>query len=193
MDFTVVYPKIEPRPNARLLLHRIAAAGLVCGTLVCILVNLCVGGKPWCVTVAGGAVLFWVCFLYHPLVEYSLIRKLTAILSSACGYLILIDYLNEGPHWSHLVAPIVLFSLFVFTLILFFVQFKRQKHNILPLYQIALISLFVVIAAASGLFSLSFTWPMIVLASLDGALLILTLLFFRKPIREEFRKKFHTK
>lgn len=191
MDFIAVYPKIEPKKNARLIARHVANLALFLGVLAAGIVNLCVGGTPWFFYVLGGSVVFWTAFLYHPLVEYTFLRKFTAVLLAACGYLILIDYLSGDPHWSLLVVPIVLFSLFIVNLAIFFGQFKRQKRNIFSIYWIFLVSLAAVIASACNLFSLTFSWPIIVLAALDGLLLVLSIFVFRQPLWRELQKKFH--
>lgn len=193
MDFIAVYPKIEPRLNLKLLFRKFSSLSLFLSCLVCGIVNLCVGKTPWSLYVFGGVLVFWAIFLYHPLVEYSLIRKITTVLLCVCAYLICIDWLGHGYHWSLLVVPIILFSVFFLTIVIFFLSFKKQKHNIFPLYQIFLLSLVAILCAACNLFSLTFSWPMIVLSALDGLLLILTLFFFRTPLLREFRKKFHNK
>ncbi len=191
MDFITVYPKIEPAPNLRLIWRRVLTLILICGCAACGIVNLCVGKAPWSLYAIGGGVVFWAVFLYHPMVEQSLIKKFTLCILSACGYLILIDFLSGGPvHWSKLVVPIVLFSLLILFILVFFIRFKRQKHNVFPLSWVFLISLAVILAAAFGL-HLSFTWPIIVLAALDGLLLLLSLVLYLKPIAREFYKKFH--
>lgn len=190
MDFIVVYPRVEPAPNLRLAWRRVATLFLIFACFACGIVNLCVDGSPWALYVIGGAVVFWTAFLYHPIVEQTTLKKITLCVLSVCGYLILVDFLSGGVHWSKLVVPIVLFSLLIFFILFFFIRFKRQKHNVFPLSWVFLISLAVILAAAFGL-HLSFTWPVIVLAALDGLLLILSLCLYLKPIVREFHKKFH--
>lgn len=193
MDFTAVYPKIEPKPNVVFILRTIASVVLFLACIVSGIINICIGGSPWSLYVLGGSIVFWAIFLYQPIVEFSLLHRVAAILPTVCAYLFLIDWLTSGPGFSNLVVPIILFSVFILCLLLFFIRFKHQKHNIFPVYIISFFILALIIFAALGLFKLSFNWPIIVLASLDGLLLVLTLFFYLKPISREFRKKFHTK
>lgn len=193
MDFIAVYPKIEPKPNAKMIGRTVCSLILFVACLVCIIVNLCVKGNPWSLYIVGGSLVFWAIFLYQPMVEFSFLHRVAAILPTVCAYLFLIDWLSHGPGFSGIVVPIVLFSVFVLCLLLFFVRFKHQKHNIFPLYIISVMVLTLVIFAALDLFTLTFNWPVIVLASLDGLLLVLSLFFYLKPLTREFRKKFHTK
>ncbi len=193
MDFIAVYPKIEPKPNVRLLLRTVLSLVLLVACIAVGIINLCVGGRPWALYVFGAAIVCWAVFLYQPMVEFSLLHRIAAILPTVCAYLFLVDWLADGSGFSGLVVPIVLFGVFILCILLFFVRFRHQKHNIFPIYMISLMVLTLVIFAACGLFSLQFNWPMIVLASLDGIMLILTLFVFLKPILRECRKKFHTR
>lgn len=193
MDFTVVYPKIEPKRNVRQIFRALLTAALFIGCLVCAIVNFCLGGIPWCLYVIGGSFLFWTIFLYQPIVEFSLLHRAAAIFPTICAYLFLIDWLTGKSGFSKLVVPIVLFSVFVLCLLFFFIRFKRQKHNVFPLYSLSLLVLALVVYAALEETLLDFTWPFIVLAALDGILLVLTTVFFFPPIAREFKKKFHTK
>ena len=193
MDFTTVYPKIEPKPAAKQIFRALLSVALFVGCLTCAIVNLCVGGTPWCLYVIGGSILFWTIFLYQPIVEFSLLHRAAAIFPAICAYLFLIDWLSGESGFSKLVVPIVLFSVFVLCLLFFFIRFKRQKHNVFPIYSLSLLVLALVIYAAVEETPLDFTWPFIVLAALDGILLVLTTVFFFQPIAREFKKKFHTK
>lgn len=193
MDFTAVYPKIEPRPNVHQIVRFVLSLILLIGCLTCGIVNLCVGGAPWVLYVLGASVIVWAVFLYRPMVEFSVLHRVAVVLPTICAYLYLVDWLSNGAGFSELVVPIVLFSVFILCILLFFVRFHHQKHNVFAIYMISLLVLTLVIFAACGLFRLRFTWPIIVLASLDGLLLILTLLFFLKPTAREFKKKFSLK
>ncbi len=193
MDFTTVYPNIEPKPAVKQIIRALLSLTLFVGCLTCAIVNLCVGGSPWYLYVIGGSVLFWTIFLYQPIVEFSLLHRIAAILPAICAYLFLIDWLSGESGFSKLVVPIVLFSVFVLCLLLFFIRFKRQKHNVFPLYSLSLLILALIIFAAVEETQMEFNWPIIVLAALDGLLLVLTTVFFFPPIAREFKKKFHTK
>lgn len=191
MDFTVVYPKLEPKAGAGVIWRRTIWTLLLVGCIACGIVNLCLGGRPWFLYILGGSVVFWAVFLYRPLVEYSFIRKLSVILCAACAYLVLIDWMGKSVHWSKFVVPVVFFSMFVFLLGFFFARFKQQKNNLMPVYWIFLLSIASVITVACGAFSMTMTWPIIIIASLDGVMLILSFIFFRVPLAREFAKKFH--
>ena len=193
MDFIAVYPKIEPKPNSCLLIRALTEALLLLACLVTGIVNLCLGGSPWFLYVLGGAIVFWALFLYHPLVEFSLLHRVSAIAPTVCAYVFLVDLLTESPGFSGLVVPIILFSVFLISASLFFLRFKRQKHNVFPVFVSALLILALIILAACGVYTLTFNWPMIVLCAVDGIFLILSAVFFSAPILREFKKKFHTK
>lgn len=193
MDFIAAYPKIEPKPNARLIARALTEALLLLACAATGIVNLCIGGNPWSLYVLGGALVFWVLFLYHPLVEFSLLHRVSAVMPTVCAYVFLVDLLTESPGFSGLVVPIILFSVFFMSASLFFLRFKRQKHNVFPIFVSALLILALIILAACGVYTLTFNWPMIVLCALDGAFLILSIVFFSAPLRREFKKKFHTR
>ena len=188
MHVHVTYPEQTPltfwRRNSRMLLRSLFVFCMYASGLV----NLCVGGKPWALAVIGGLMVLWIAVFYRPLVEHTLIKKLSDVSIAVCAYLFLLDWLF-GRGWSDFVVPIVFFADLLGCGFYFLLFFKKQKRNFLPLFELVLAGMIGVVCALAGLDRLD--WPMIVVGSVSLALVILTLALYFKPIMQEVRKKFH--
>ncbi len=155
----------------------------------CFIVNLLTGGMPWSLIVIGGLCVAWIAFVYKPMVENTLIKKLSDISIAICFYLFLLDAILEQG-WSSFVVPIVFFSDLLLIGFIYLAFFKKQKRNFMPLYELILGGFVAVLLSLTGLRTLN--WPQIVVGSVSLALLVLSAILFPKDVIRELQKKMHT-
>jgi hypothetical protein len=187
MEIKNVYPKIKTHnvftiPNIK----HTAFIIFVIASIICAVVNICVGGKAWSVVVIASMFVAWSCF--RPLVENLVINRITKIILKVIVLLILINaFLISG--WAFFVVPIVCFSLLILLNIIYYAGYKWQKKNIMSLYFVIAGSIIAIICALCKAFTLN--WPTIVLGSLGAGLLIINIACLRKTVFREFIKRFH--
>ncbi len=154
----------------------------------CLIINLLTGGRPWSLIVIGGLCVFWVVFIYKPLVENTLIKKLSDISIAVCLYLFLLDMiLHQG--WSGFVVRIVFFSDLLLIGFIFLVFFNREKRNFMPLFELILGGFIAITLSLVGVWKLD--WAAIVVGSVSLGLLILSVALFPKDMARELKKKLH--
>lgn len=190
MQVKIIYPewsKKAYRTRNRIALLRTV---FLFAAYASLLINLCVGGTPWSLIVLGGLATAWVVFIYRPLVENTLIKKMADSGIAICLYLFLLDGLLGGG-WSRLAAPIVFFGDLIAMGFYYLVFFKKAKRNFLPLSESVLAGLIAMLCGLVGLSEVN--WPLIVIGSVSLGLVVLTLIFFYRPFSLEVKKKFHVK
>lgn len=189
MTVHVTYPTAKPLSFWRRNRLSIWRGLFILAGYVCLIVNMLTGGVAWSIIVTGALMLAWIVLFYRPQVESTPIKKLCDIAIAVCLYLFLLDsVLNTD--LSEYVVPIVFFGDLILIGLYFMLFFRRQKRNFLPLFELILVGLVSTLLALAGVRSLH--WPMIVVGGVSLGLLILCFVFFRKPLAEELRKKFHT-
>lgn len=157
--------------------------------LACFIVNICVGGKPWCLYVLGGELLLWMLVVDLPLIENSWLDWATSALLGSAAYLVLLDVCGGLGGWSRFVVPVLCFALLIVQGTLFFVFFRSRRINSLPMYFLIVAGLWAILGAILGLNEMN--WPTIVLGSLSLALLLVSFIIFRGDLLRELKKRFH--
>ena len=188
MQVHVTYPALTPhsfwRRNSRELIRgAFVMLGYACG-----LINLLTGGTPWALAAIGGLVVFWVAVLYKPLVENTVIKKITDVGCVVCLYLFLLDWIFGG-NWSGFVAPIVFFADLIIAGTYILAYFKKEKRNFLPLFELSLAGLVAIFCGLVGWSRLD--WPLVVVGSVSLGLVVLTVALHLQVIWVEFCKKIH--
>ena len=184
------YPRIKKRINRLLIIRRIILLVFLISIITVVTVNLAVGGKLWMFYVLGAEVIFYFAFLNYPLIDNSLIKRLTVVLFMICAYLYLIDFINKTK-WSYFVIGIVAFSIILIQLMFFFIGFNNQKRKIIPIFLTLIGS--IIYFALSILKVVKINWPIIVLGSLSLATLLMLFIFYYKIITNELKKYFNVK
>jgi len=154
----------------------------------CLFINLLTGGMPWSLIVFGGLCVVWIAFIYRPLVENTLIKKLTDVTVVVCLYLLLLDAILGG-EWSTLVVPIVLFADLAAIGFFYLLFFKKEKRNFMPLFELLLAGLFTTLLTLA--IDRTLAWPLIVLGSVSFGMLVLSFILFPREVALEIRKKLH--
>ncbi len=188
MQVKVTYPQLSPRSFWRR--NRLELARSLFGTLsyLCLLINLLTGGTAWSLAAVGGLAVAWITFFYKPLVENTVIKKMTDIGSAVCLYLFLLDWLFGGG-WSGLVTPIVFFADLIIAGTYFLTFFRKEKRNFLPLFELMLVGLVAIFCGLVGWRLLN--WPLFVVGGVSLALAALTLALHFREISAEIMKKVH--
>ncbi|MCL1854628.1 MAG: DUF6320 domain-containing protein [Clostridia bacterium] len=183
-----IYPKYKVNGFFRRNRLDLLRSAFLLAAYTCLIVNLFTGDMSWSLIVIGGLCVAWVAFVYKPLVENTLIKKLSDVSIAVCLYLFLLDaVLQQG--WSIIVIPIVFFSDLVLIGFIFLVFFKKQKRNFMPLYELLLGGLVAILLSLTGVQTLN--WPRIVVGSVSLGLLVLSVALFPKDMAKELRKKLH--
>lgn len=159
--------------------------------ILCPLINLCVGGKPWSVIVLWGLWMLWTNLFNPAMVDYNRVSQCIRLIVQGTILQILIDVLIV-PGWIFNVAPIFCFGGLIVAGLLFFSDFHQQRHNMMPLL---LLSVGCLIGAVVGLTvpTPAWTWTIIVLGALSFSLLVACIASTGKDFVRIIRKFFHLK
>lgn len=157
-------------------------------SLISAVVNISTGGKAWSLIVVAGAWMFWLNIVKKPLIENSAANRLSQLLLSSCATLMVID-LIYGSGFMHLVLPILMFSMLIILGAIFFLNFRKQRRNLMPLYYMVGGAGLTVLGAFIGI--LRFNWATIVLAGISAFYLAISIIWFRAPLLTELKKRFH--
>ncbi len=190
MDFEIIYPKIKRHSIAMLYVRYIFGLIFLAASVICVVVNIILGGVAWSVIAMWGMLMVWTLVLKAPLVERNLISQGVKLAVMTGILLVLIDRLIY-PGWASFVVPIVSYAALIVLAILFFVNVSKQRHNVMPL---VILTVLVIVGSAIALFVFSErSWPMIVLAVTSAVLLIATIFTLKSRLFSEIVKRFHIK
>ena len=188
MDFEIVYPKPARRSVLIQRLRYVFGWIFFFSIIACAVTNYVTGGKPWSLVVFWGIYMVWTLVLKQPLVERNLIGQGVRLLVTSGIMLVLIDVFLY-PGWAYFVVPIFFFGSLTILGILFFINISKQRHNIMPLIWVTLLS---IAASAVALFAFSdYSWQIIVLGAVGVALFVASMFVLRLQFLIELKKRFH--
>ena len=142
MNLKNIYPIPKRQNNFYHTFRFIMRIIFVVAILVCVIVNVAVGGKPWSIIVVWSIISLWRLLFSLKIVEFSIFSHATRVTFYLVILLLLIDYFLV-PGWAKTVVPIVLFGyLLIMTILFASLRDKKDRHYL---------SIFVL-----GLFSLAF-------------------------------------
>lgn len=193
MDINKSYPKISKRLFVVQKIRRLLAYIFLISSLICVFLNLVSGGQAWSIIVICAEWLFWTNILSRPLIENNVHGRISQLVWSACILLVLIDLFFSTESflgWAPFVILIIYFSLMILLSIIFFSSFSKQKRNLMPLFWLIAGSLIINIFSFSGLIAIK--WPTIALGSMSIVFLAVGIVWLRKPLIYELKKRFHT-
>lgn len=190
MEINNNYPQIKKSVNKFLIFRRITLLVFLLSIIVCVIVNLSVGGKNWMFYVIGGEIVFYFLFLNKPLIDNTLIKRITIGIFIICAYLYLID-LIEKTDFSYFVITIIGFAIMILQFTIYLSAYKSQKKKFIPIFWTAVGSILFCLLAILNI--LKMNWPTIVLGSLGLFLIIVMLTLFRKTFTTELKKYFSVK
>lgn len=175
------------------LLHKtlkgITIVMLLLSALTCGIINIIMGGKAWSLCVIGAVILFWIVFLHLPIIENTLIRKITVSSIGFCLYMILFNIIYHY-NWIILAIPFIYFTVLIINSLIFFADFKKQKRNVLPIFFMLLVSLTFFVASIIGVLTTSI--QMIILFGSAIIIIVSGFILIKDKLKLELKKKFHT-
>ena len=197
MNINITYPELSKKRATREKLIRILRLPFVLSAFVCPIVNIAVGGPAWSVVSLFGLYMIWNLAVAIDLIEYNRTSQFIKFITYSIIMLILIDtLLTPDSPWGAIVIPIVTFSGLVVAAVLFFTDFERQRHNLMPLLIIDILCL---LAAAGMIIYIVESavnmalWPYIVMGSVSLALLISLAFTLKGGFIAELKRRFHAK
>ena len=197
MNINITYPELSKKRATREKLIRILRLPFILSALVCPIVNIAVGGPAWSVVSLFGLYMIWNLAVAIDLIEYNRTSQFIKFITYSIIMLILIDtLLTPDSPWGAIVIPIVTFSGLVVAAVLFFTDFERQRHNLMPLLIIDILCL---LAAAGMIIYIVESavnmalWPYIVMGSVSLALLISLAFTLKGGFIAELKRRFHAK
>jgi hypothetical protein len=197
MNINITYPELSKKRATREKLIRILRLPFVLSAFACPIVNIAVGGPAWSVVSLFGLYMIWNLAVAIDLIEYNRTSQFIKFITYSIIMLILIDtLLTPDSPWGTIVIPIVTFSGLVVAAVLFFTDFERQRHNLMPLLIIDIICL---LAAAGMIIYIVKSavnmalWPYIVMGSVSLALLISLAFTLKGGFIAELKRRFHAK
>ena len=184
------YPKIKKSVNKFLIFRKVILIIFLISIVSSTIINLSIGGKMWMLYVIGGEIIFYFAFLNKPLIDNTLVKRITIIVLIACAYLYLINII-EDEHWSYFVINIICFSLIIIQLILLLIERKLQNGKFIPIFVCSICSVIFCLLAVTKVVKIN--WPIIVLGSLGLFVLLILFIFYRKPIINELKRYYSIK
>ena len=190
MKVEINYPKLKKEVNKFLIFRKIMLIIFLISIITCTIINLSLGGKKWMLYVLGGEIIFYFAILNKPLIDNTLIKRITIVVMIVCAYLYMIDIIEETS-FSYFVINIILFSIIIFQLIIFLSEFKLQGKKFIPLFFTAIGAIIFCILALTKVVELN--WPIIVLGGVGVLSLIILLVFYHKRVIKDLTKYFSIK
>lgn len=184
------YPKIKKHVRKFIKFRTIMLYIFLVSIVTCVIVNLSVGGKNWMFYVIGAEAIFYFAFLNKPLIDNIFIKRITLVILFICGYLYMID-LIEKTSWSYFVIGIVMFSMIILQIIIFFTELSNKNKKFIPMFFTAIGAIIFCILGIVKVVEIN--WAIIVLGSLGLISLIIVISFYRFEIFTELRKYFSIK
>ena len=190
MKVKIVYPEFQKRSYVFNRLQGILTIVFAVAAVVCLTVNLAVGGRLWSLVVLWSLWGVWKMVISYDLVEFNIISQTVKTLFYVVVLLFLIDHFL-APGWAAFVIPIVCFATQIFLIIIYFIDVRKQTRNSLPMFWLALVSLIAIMAV--WFFLNGINWPMIVVGSLSVVMVLIAFFAYRHEFAHELRKWFHTR
>jgi hypothetical protein len=197
MNIKITYPQLSKKRATREKLIRILRLPFILLAIACPIVNLAVGGPAWSVIALFSLYMVWNLAVAIDLIEYNRTSQFIKFISYSVIMLILIDtLLTPSSNWGEIVIPIVAFSGLVVAAVLFFTDFERQRHNLMPLLVIDVICFLAAIVALAYILTVApekTAWPYIVMGSVSLALLVSFILTLKGGFFAELKRRYHAK
>ncbi|MBO7274072.1 MAG: hypothetical protein J6V22_04380 [Clostridia bacterium] len=189
MNVKHTYPPIKQGSKNRRRMLSVVRWPFLLAAAASLIVNLAVAGPLWGIIAVLVLYIVWTMILSPDLVEYNRVSQSIKIVAWVSILLALIDVLIVHS-FSLFVIPIVCFSGLVVSIVLFFTDLRKQKHNMLPLILFEVISMI-----GSGivlcLWKSPYNWPYIVLLSLSSVCFLAMIVVLGRDFKIELERRFH--
>ena len=181
------YPNIKKELNVFFFLKFLYSLVALVATVICLVVNIIVGGPPWVLFVIGGEIIFYYMFFRIDLIDNTVIKKVMKLVIAICIYLKIIDMIIDTD-WSLFVDSIILFSLLIFQTGLYIIGIRIHKRKLIPLLGLAIAAIIIFLLGIFNVIELK--WPIIVLGVLGITVVLFLFIFMHKTTFSEIRKYF---
>ncbi len=197
MNINITYPELSKKKATRAKLIRILRLPFIISAIACPIVNLAVGGPAWSAIALFGLYVIWNMGVAIDLIEYNRTSQFIKFITYSIIMLILIDLiLTPNVPWGYFVIPIVTFSGLVVAAVLFFTDFERQRHNLMPLLIIDILCLLAAIIMCLVIYYEHLDmaiWPYIVMGGVSLALLASLIFSMKGGFFGELKRRFHAR
>ena len=197
MNINITYPELSKKKATRAKLIRILRLPFIILAIAAPIVNQAVGGVPWSIIALFGLNIIWNMGVAIDMIEYNRTSQFIKFITYSIIMLILIDVLiTPGINWGSFVIPIVTFSALVVAAVLFFTDFERQRHNLMPLLIIDIICIFAAVIMICVIYYQEVDmvlWPYITMGGVSLALLVSLMLSMKGGFFGELKRRFHAK
>ena len=105
MKVEINYPKLKKEVNKFLIFRKIMLIIFLISIITCTIVNLSLGGKKWMLYVLGGEIIFYFAILNKPLIDNTLIKRITIVVMIVCAYLYMKFSQFKGPIYISFWTP----------------------------------------------------------------------------------------
>ncbi|HOQ07361.1 MAG TPA: DUF6320 domain-containing protein [Clostridiales bacterium] len=190
MQIKITYPKPQKKKSHRGLVIEIGRNLFLLAAVLCAAINIWAGGKAWSVIVIWALYMAWSLLVHPDMIEYNRISQFTKAIVQSCTMLVLIDvFITSG--WAANVVSIICFGSLIAVCLLLYTDFERQRHNLLPVILLSILSL-IVSAVLVIIQKGKVSWQVPVTFVLSFAVLAACMKTMGENIRSELRKMFHT-
>ena len=189
MHVKQTYPSVKKGSKNRRQMLSILRWPFLSAAAACMIVNLAVAGPWWGVIAVLVLYIVWRLILSPDLVEYNRMSQSIKIVVWTSILLTFIDLLLVHS-FSLFVVPIVCFSGLVVSIVLFFTDLQRQKHNMMPLILFELASIIGSVIVLC-VWKDPNNWPYIVLLSLSAIGFLTKIIVLGRDFKIEWQRRFH--
>lgn len=196
MNIKITYPELSKKKATRAKLIRILRLPFFALAVACPIVNIATKGVPWSVVALFGLYMIWNLAVQIDLIEYNRISQYIKFITYSIIMLILIARcITPNSNWDRTVIPIVTFSALVVAAVLFYTDFERQRHNLMPLLLIDIITLVasIIMLITTKPSSTEAYWPYIVMGGVSLLFLVSLAFTLKGGLVSELKRRFHTK
>ena len=197
MNINVTYPELSKKKATRAKLIRILRLPFIISAIACPIINIATKGLPWSIIVLFGLNIIWNMVVAIDLIEYNRTSQSIKFITYSTIMLILIDvFITPNITWGSFVIPIVTFSGLVLSAVLFFTDFERQRHNLMPFLVIDIIcilasAIMIILIREESLDMV--LWPYITLGGVSLGILVALILTMKGGFIGELKRRFHAK
>lgn len=184
------YPQVQANRMSFARLQRWVRWFFIVSFLVCAVVNIAVGGIPWVAFVLVSEIICYRLFFSREVIENTVPQQVMTLIYLVCILLIVIEWSGAADtHMMEIAVPMTYFGALVFNAVIYFVGFRHQRRNVLPLLQMTGAAL--LILPFTFFAPIRVNWARITLLSVSAGIVMIAAVFFRNPILVELKKIFH--
>lgn len=188
MTVNITYPHIKRKIERIRVLRNMARFGLVFAGVICVFLNLVIGGPAWSAIVVWAVWTGWILLTSPDFVSCNRLSLCSKLVFNAALLLALITLLFSRK--AAFGVPLTWFIGECTSGVLFFTDIRRQKQNMAPMLMLLLVGL---VGSAAGMIFISKSWVFIAVGAAAAAILIGCVAVLRGELTGAFKKAMHVK